>query len=302
MMQGLQLSAEQADERIIYSSYESGNWEIWTMKPSGSDQKQITNALWDEKAPALSANGRQLTYANNKGEIWLAGGDGSNARALPLPKGFNSHPCWTPDGGKIVFSSRPSPLEERVFLYFIELSKVGKTAAIRLLEMPGVAMFPDCSPDGRQIVFSYFEIKKEEMKLPRPPVVEELFVLDIPTGKVRQLTTLKKNSNDPCYSPDGKLILFSSNAAGSYDLWIVGADGANPKPTPLTSDPGFEGAPCWSPDGSRIAFAASRTGNLEIWTMDRQGKEWRQLTHSRQGRDSTEPSWRKIKVKENSVK
>lgn len=282
-------------ERIVYSSYESGNWEIWSMKPNGSDKKQLTDAWSDEKAPALSPGAQQVAYCNNKGEIWVADADGSNGRVLPLPKGLHSDPCWTPDGSKVIVSSRLSPVEESADLYFIEVREGKNTAATRLLEMPGVEMFPDCSPDGRQIVFSHFEIKREDMKLPRPPVVEELFVLDVPTGKVEQLTTLGKNSNDPCYSPDGKWIVFSSNVAGSYDLWIVRADGADPKPTRLTDDPGFEGTACWSPDGSRIAFVSSRTGNLEIWTTDREGNDWRQVTRSEHGRDSTEPSWRRAK-------
>jgi TolB protein len=285
-------------ERIAYSSFASGTWEIWSMHAGGSQQKQLTVGPWDKKSPALSPDGRQVAYSNNKGEIWVAEGDGSNARALPLPKGFNAQPCWAPDGSKIVYSARPSPLEERAFLYFVELSKANQTAARRLLEMPGVAMCPDCSPDGKQIVFSHFEIKKEDLKLPRAPVVEELFVLDVATGRVRQLTKMGKNCTSPRYSPDGSQVLFSSNAAGSYDLWIAPADGAATKPAQLTSDPGYEGTPCWSPDGSRIAFTSSRTGNLEIWVMDRDGKNWRPLTRSRQGRDSSEPSWRRMKPTE----
>jgi TolB protein len=283
------------NEWIAYSSYDSGNWEIWAMRPGGSARGRLTKTLEDEKAPALSPDGRLVAFSNNRGEIGVCNLDGSQRRPLPLGPGEHSHPCWTPDGGKLIFSTRLSPLVEEADLYFIEVKNEKPGAPVPLLNMPGFEMFPDCSPDGRQVVFSHFEIREQDKRLPRPAVVEELFVLDVPSGKARQLTRLGRNCNDPCFAPDGRTVVFSSNAEGSYDLWAIDSRAPNAAPTRLTSDPGFEGAPCFSPDGSRIAFVSSRTGNLEIWSAARDGSDWRQLTRSEPGRDSTEPSWRRLK-------
>ena len=60
-------------------------------------------------------------------------------------------------------------------------------------------------------------------------------------------------------SPDRTRIAFSSNRAGSFDLWVMDADGRNPHR--LTTDPGIEGEPAWTPDGTRIIYTTSpKTG------------------------------------------
>ena len=70
--------------------------------------------------------------------------------------------------------------------------------------------------------------------------------------------------------PTGK-IAFTSNRAGSYDVYVMDPDGGNV--TPLTDDPAGDLAPDWSPDGSRIAFTSSRDGNSEIYVMDADGSD-----------------------------
>ena len=71
------------------------------------------------------------------------------------------------------------------------------------------------------------------------------------------------------------------------DLWVVKADGTNPRS--LLAN-GFSNIhPAWSPDGARIAFASDRKGSLDIWVMDFATGSIRQLTS-----DSSleaNPSW-----------
>jgi Tol biopolymer transport system component/uncharacterized protein YjdB len=62
----------------------------------------------------------------------------------------------------------------------------------------------------------------------------------------------------PSLSPDRTRIAFSSSRGGSYDLYLMDADGRNPRR--LTTDPGNEGEPTWTPDGSRIVFTATPKG------------------------------------------
>jgi hypothetical protein len=57
----------------------------------------------------------------------------------------------------------------------------------------------------------------------------------------------------PAWTPDGRSLVFSSDRAGSWDLWRVDASGG--EPVRLTSDPGDELEPAVSPDGTRIAYA-----------------------------------------------
>ena len=73
-----------------------------------------------------------------------------------------------------------------------------------------------------------------------------------PSSSVVQLTSGPSEHIEPVFSPDGKTLAFSSNQAGSYDIWLVRPDGR--KLTMLTSLPGDEVTPKWNPNGSSIAF------------------------------------------------
>jgi dipeptidyl aminopeptidase/acylaminoacyl peptidase len=91
-----------------------------------------------------------------------------------------------------------------------------------------------------------------------------------------------KRITDPQISPRGDVIAFVvtvmdlENNAGNSDIWIVPAEGGDPRP--LTSSPKSDSFPRWSPDGAKIAFISSRSGSSQIWTIDPNGGEATQLT------------------------
>lgn len=286
---------------IVYASFATGNWEIWGMSPTGGSKRRLTESPWDERAPGLSPDGRLLAWQDNRGRIMVGPVGAGEALALDLPGGVHGQPCWTPDSRKVIFSSRPDPAREEADLYFAALEladgrAVGTGTVARLVRMPGVELNPHCSPDGARLVFSNFQTPGGEPALPRAPIVEELHILDIAGGKTTQLTRMGHNATEPAFSPDGRRVAFSSNAAGGFDLWVVDADAVGSQPRRVTDDPGYEGHPTWSPDGSRLVFVSDRTGQPEIWTCDLQGDDWQQMTHSPEGRASSEPAWRPSRV------
>ncbi len=92
---------------------------------------------------------------------------------------------------------------------------------------------------------------------------------------------------DPAWSPDASEIAFASAREGSFDIYVMNADGTGTKR--LTSSKDNDQSPTWSPDGSSIAFARSRDGG-HIWVMNADGTDARRLTDD----DTTaegEPSW-----------
>ncbi|MBA3260654.1 MAG: TolB family protein [Gemmatimonadales bacterium] len=90
-------------------------------------------------------------------------------------------------------------------------------------------------------------------------------------------------------SPDRTRIAFSSNRTGSYDLFVMDADGRNLRR--LTSDPGNEGDPVWTPDGARVVYAATPRGGLaQIHSIAVDGSEARALTASPGGNHSPDLS------------
>ena len=77
---------------------------------------------------------------------------------------------------------------------------------------------------------------------------------------VRQVTHNGAANFCPYFHPDGKRIIYASNAGDpkgrEFDLWLIGKDGSNPER--VTTAEGFDGFPMFSPDGKMIVFASNR--------------------------------------------
>ncbi|MGA1873681.1 MAG: hypothetical protein ACMUHY_08400 [Thermoplasmatota archaeon] len=68
--------------RIVYSSMASGSWDIWTMKPDGTDKVQITDSPHDEINGLWSPDGKRIAFLSDKdgqrGLYYVTLGGGSN--------------------------------------------------------------------------------------------------------------------------------------------------------------------------------------------------------------------------------
>jgi WD40-like Beta Propeller Repeat/Bacterial Ig-like domain (group 2) len=90
-------------------------------------------------------------------------------------------------------------------------------------------------------------------------------------------------------SPDRTRIAYSSTRAGSPDLYVVDADGRNPRR--ITTDAGSEGEPAWTPDGMRLVYTSTPAGGpSQIVIVRADGTEPRPLTSSAGGNRAPEVS------------
>ena len=81
----------------------------------------------------------------------------------------------------------------------------------------------------------------------------------------------------PALSPDRTRIAFSSSREGSYDLYMMDADGSGLRR--LTTDPGTEGEPAWTPDGTRLVYSSTRQGGQpQLYVLRPDGKPPHALT------------------------
>jgi TolB protein len=106
------------------------------------------------------------------------------------------------------------------------------------------------------------------------------------SGERRLTTNALANHYYASFSPDGKSIVFSSNQAGSHDIYEMDLNG---RQTQLTSI-GESYGPEISPDGNYIVFANSGGAFSSIWMMDRDGKNPHEV-FVRGGIGAFDPTW-----------
>ena len=104
----------------------------------------------------------------------------------------------------------------------------------------------------------------------------------------RPLTQTAANDFDPHWSPDGTMLVFSSDRDGNPEIYVMAADGSQQRR--LTTNPAVDVDPSWSPDGRRILFTSDRDGDAEIYVMSADGTMPVNLTNS-PGSNDGEASW-----------
>jgi TolB protein len=109
---------------------------------------------------------------------------------------------------------------------------------------------PRLSPDGRRVACTA-----------EAAGARQVFVLDLRSGQIRQVTASEHAVSDPRWSPDGSRLAYVREKA----IWIVGIDGT--RPTIVADHPAGQHSPRWAPDGRRIAFISRRRGWSQAWVV-----------------------------------
>jgi TolB protein len=117
---------------------------------------------------------------------------------------------------------------------------------------------------------------------------KHIFVVDIDGENARQVTKGGGLNLLPSWSPDGRLIAFTSYRFDNPDLFEIAAAGGS-EPRPLSRRPGLNTGGQYSPEGGRIALTLSQDGNSELYLLDRNGNVLKRLTN--QWGIDTSPSW-----------
>ena len=94
--------------------------------------------------------------------------------------------------------------------------------------------------------------------------------------RVAAIVTDSSQSGTPAISPDRTRIAFTSDHTGDLELYVMDADGGNPRQ--LTRSPGADTDPAWTPDGSHLVFSSARSGALQLYSMNADGSGLQQLT------------------------
>jgi TolB protein len=204
-------------------------------------------------------------------DIWIADGDGKNAKLLFQSPGYDAEATICHSDGRIIFtSSKSGDLE----LYVMD--KDGKNVT-QLTNTPGYdggAFFSeDCSkivwrasrPEGDALADYQALLKRDLVR----PTKLEIFVADIDkknvVTNVKQVTNNGKANFAPYLHPDNKRVLYVSNKGDpkgrDFDIYMVNIDGSNE--ARITTNPTFDGFPMFTPDGKRLVFASNRNNAKE---------------------------------------
>jgi imidazolonepropionase-like amidohydrolase/Tol biopolymer transport system component len=156
----------------------------------------------------------------------------------------------------------------------------GPSKTVEFSVNEGTWMNLDVSPDGKQIVFD---------------LLGDIYIIPSAGGNAKLLRGGLAMEVQPRFSPDGKKILFTSDAGGGDNIWTMNADGTDAKQITKENFRLLNNA-VWTPDGqyfiARKHFTATRSlGAGELWMYHISGGNGLQLTARKNDQqDLNEPS------------
>jgi TolB protein len=271
-----------ASTQIAFVSNRSGNKEIWAMDYDGESQHQLTQLHTISLTPRWSPDASRIAftcYAPHGGSVLTAqicihSLLTNKLISWPRFQGTNASPAWSPDGSQIMFMSsmygnpelfttdasgaRPKRLtysngantspswnpktgQQVAFvsdrggtpqLYIMNVDGTNQTK----VDLPdkGYVIDPAWSPNGQLLAFSWR----------RPNGNYDLYVMEIVTHELVELTVDAARNERPSWAPDGRHIVFESTRTGTRQIWSMIADGTGARQ--LTTQ-GQNESPNWSP-------------------------------------------------------
>src|SRR5437588_36373 len=266
---------------------------------------------------AFSPDGKQFAFVRSESgkefALMIANADGTGERKLVArknPPESIGHPAWSPDGKRIAYRVRNADSnDDTIFEAQVADGSTKPLTSQRWFRISALAWLSDgggllmlATPQQQNVrqvwQLSYPEgeahrltndlndydgmsLTADSGTLAVVKTERQANVWVAPTGdasRTRPITSGSgKNDTELTFAPDGTKIIYQSNASGDEDIWIVNADGGNPRQ--LTANSRVNLSPAVAPDGRSIVFLSDRTSTPHLWRMNVDGSDQRQLTN-----------------------
>ncbi|HLG42410.1 MAG TPA: DPP IV N-terminal domain-containing protein [Planctomycetota bacterium] len=234
--------------RLAFGSSRDGNDEIYVIDLKTGAETRLTHDPGLDCQPAWSPDGRHIAFVSDRRagnwDIYVMDPDGKNVRRLTSGAGLEAQPSWSPDSGRIAFVQN-SPDDKgfrRLSLYWVESS--GNAQPVRMNVAEGINQWPAWRPDGNEVIF--MSLRNEN---------EDIYAVDLWTGRERRLTQAEQAEDMPSFSPDGRRLAFmiagTEGKERFHDIVVTDAEGKSPRrlraPGGHVFHPRWSGVPMISP-------------------------------------------------------
>lgn len=282
---------------------------IWLVSVDGGPTTKLTTGDKGETSPQWSPDGSNIAFIadRDKGnQVWVIPVDGGEADKLTSEENNVQSFRWSPNGKLIAFVTRDTPKDKAErekrkkdkfdtivvdsdfnfsHLWTINVETREKK---RLTEGNFTVSDPQWSPNGASIAFTMSKGGLQES-----PFIDisddrntDIYIVSAQDGSPRQLTTNPGPDGNPQWSPNGKLIAYTSNPeqkswAAKTDVLLISAEGGAPRN--LTKD-FFESAGlgaaglAWGPDGNTLYFSSGVGVYTHIFSVPAGGGKVTQIT------------------------
>ena len=271
---------EDGNDRIAFSNNATGDYDVYTMRPDGSDLKNLTSSpSLDDYHVHVSPDGSRIVFERaptvaSEADIWVINADGSGLRQITDEPANDRHPSWHPDGERVVFMSDRDGGDFDLYV----VNAADGYGLVQLTEAPATEARPKYSPDGNKIAYT----KKKDIG---DFSGFSIHVMGDDGRKDRQITpdAMEAAGND--WSPDGNRIAFHDNycrTCPSSNIWVVKSNGKDLKQLTFDSGGAYNQEPTWAPDSRRLAFehGADPLSMTDIHVMTADGTGVTNVTHT----------------------
>ena len=217
--------------RLAYTSYKDGNPDLFLLDLETGRAVTASDEQGLNIAGGFSPDGTRLLMTLSRGKspnLYVKDLASGSVERLTSHFGADSTPTFSPDARQVAFISDRSG-NPQIFVLDLTTKKVRRLSNLNWCDSPA------WSPTGEWIAFAGRANRKDKM---------DVFLVDVTGAQLRQLTHGEGSNEDPTWSPDGRLLAFSSTREGRAQIYVMDADGSAPRRA--ADVPGASSTPHWS--------------------------------------------------------